>query len=281
MGTIEKAVWYLETHLENSVTLDDVATIADVSRFHLTRAFGYAVGCTPITYLRRRRLSEAAKALATGSDTILNVALQFDYNSHEAFTRAFRDQFGITPTDIRRNGSVQSLALTAPYYRSSQTMKHMAPARIATMPDLHFAGLPHQYAETGSPEIPGQWLKFAPHIGTIPNQKGHTTFGLCFEGDGTNFLNYVAAVETDGAATDLPPELKAFHIEAQTYAVFWHGEHVSAAAESWGAIFSNWLPAATYTPQDAPSFERYDDRFNPMTGHGGFELWLPVQAKSG
>ena len=58
-----------------------------------------------------RRLSEAARVLANGSPDILTVALDFGYGSHEAFTRAFRDQFGMTPESVRAQGHLDNVNL--------------------------------------------------------------------------------------------------------------------------------------------------------------------------
>ncbi len=75
--------------------------IAGVSRFHMVRAFAAATGLSVMRYVRARRLSEAARALADGAPDILALALEADYGSHEAFTRAFRDHFGVTPEAVR------------------------------------------------------------------------------------------------------------------------------------------------------------------------------------
>jgi AraC family transcriptional regulator len=72
-----------------------------VSRFHLSRAFAMTTGQSLSGYIRARRLSEAAKAIAAGVPNLLDVALEAGYGSHEAFTRAFRQYFGITPDELR------------------------------------------------------------------------------------------------------------------------------------------------------------------------------------
>jgi AraC family transcriptional regulator len=94
MNPAQKALWFIESHLADPLTLDEVAAVAGVSRFHLVRAFAAATGFSVMRYVRARRLSEAARALANGAPDILTVALDADYGSHEAFTRAFRDHFG-------------------------------------------------------------------------------------------------------------------------------------------------------------------------------------------
>ena len=67
----------------------------------MAHAFGRATGWSVMRYVRGRRLSEAARTLAAGATDILAVALDAGYGSHEAFTRAFRDQFGRTPESVR------------------------------------------------------------------------------------------------------------------------------------------------------------------------------------
>ena len=94
---VNRAIWFIETHFAEQLSLDEIAKIAGVSRFHLTRAFGLATGHTVMGYVRSRRLTVAATKLANSACEILPVALDAGYNSHEAFTRAFVDQFGMTP----------------------------------------------------------------------------------------------------------------------------------------------------------------------------------------
>src|SRR5947208_9066811 len=101
MNPAQKALWFIESHLADPLTLDEVAAIAGVSRFHLVRAFAAATGFSVMRYVRARRLSEAARALADGAPDILGVALDADYGAHEAFTRALREHFGVTHQLVR------------------------------------------------------------------------------------------------------------------------------------------------------------------------------------
>ena len=91
MNPAQKALWFIESHLAGELSLDTIAAIAGVSRFHLVRAFAAATGFSVMRYVRARRLSEAAQALADGAPDILTIALDSAYGSHEAFSRAFRD----------------------------------------------------------------------------------------------------------------------------------------------------------------------------------------------
>jgi AraC family transcriptional regulator len=99
-------------HLE--LSLDDVANAAGLSRYHMSRVFGIATGCSIQRYMRDRRPTEAARILAGCAPDILVVALDAGYGSHEAFTRAFRDQFGLTPEALRVRGHLDDIKLTEP-----------------------------------------------------------------------------------------------------------------------------------------------------------------------
>jgi AraC family transcriptional regulator len=97
MNPLNKALWYVERHFTREITLEEIAGAAGVSRFYLTRAFAMTTGYSLMRYVRGRRLTEAARALVQGAPDILTVAVEAGYGSHEAFTRAFRDQFGAAP----------------------------------------------------------------------------------------------------------------------------------------------------------------------------------------
>lgn len=101
MNPVGKALWYIESHFAGEITLEEIANVSGVSRYCLSRAFGEATGHSIMRYVRSRRLTEAARSLSAGAFDILPVALDAGYGSHEAFTRAFRDQFGLTPEQVR------------------------------------------------------------------------------------------------------------------------------------------------------------------------------------
>src|SRR5260370_8482357 len=100
MNPAQKALWFIESHLADALTLDEIAAIGGVSRFHMVRAFAAATGLSVMRYGRARRLSEAARALAGGAPDILNLALEADYGSHQALTHPFPDHFGLPPQPL-------------------------------------------------------------------------------------------------------------------------------------------------------------------------------------
>src|SRR5450830_1504915 len=111
MSYLAKSLWYIESHYAAPLSLQAIAQVGGASRYHLTRTFGLATGHSVMRYVRARRLSVAARALAQSAQDILAVALEAGYGSYEAFTRAFREQFQCTPEMVRARRQIDHLAL--------------------------------------------------------------------------------------------------------------------------------------------------------------------------
>jgi AraC family transcriptional regulator len=266
---VSKALWYIETRFGQDLALDDIAAHAGLSRFALTRAFAATTGRPIMQYVRGRRLTEAARVLATGAPDILAVALDHGYGSHEAFTRAFREQFATTPEAVRDAGSVATLALVEAVRSTDFAWTPLEPPRIEHADRLLIAGL----AERDYRRIPLLWQRFGPAIGTLPSQTGHDTFGVCANADDTGTFTYIAGVEV--ARFDaIPAEFTTIRIPEARYAVFEHRGHVSTIRATFNAIWRSWQPYNDAL--DAPFFERYGNAFDPHSGNGTVEIWVPI-----
>lgn len=274
MDSLGKAVWYIETHFGSDLSLADVACAAGLSKFHLVRAFGTYTGLSVMRYVKARRLSEAAKSLAVGGSGILDVAIEAGYGSHEAFTRAFKDQFGVTPKTIRNARSFKNLDLVEPLRMNERPMIIPEP-RFVNADAILIIGLKKRYDDTSSAQMPAQWQAFVPHIGHIDNQKGNVAFGVLCNGDDDGNIDYVTGVEVSEYA-NVPLELDGLRIPSQNYAVFRHDGHVSEIRRSWKTIFGEWSAQTERKLVDAPQFERYGEGFDPQTGFGDIEIWIPV-----
>jgi AraC family transcriptional regulator len=275
MNPVAKALWFIESHFADPVTLTEIAAIAGVSRFHMVRAFGDATGQPVMRYVRARRLTEAARSLANGAPDILTVALDAGYGSHEAFSRAFRDQFGSTPESVRAAGSSDTLNLVEPIRMDDTAATPLQPPRMEHGRTLLIAGLSERFAFDNLGAIPALWRQFHPHFGHVPGQLAGVAYGACHNTDDTGF-DYIAGVEVRDFAS-LPDEYARLRVAEHRYAVFTHTDHVSTIRGTFTAIFNHWFPASGLAPADAPVFERYDQRFDPRTGNGGFEIWVPVR----
>jgi AraC family transcriptional regulator len=232
MNAVRKALWFVEAHFSSELTLQEVVECAEVSRFYLLRAFGAATGMSIMQYVRARRLSEAARQLAEGPHDILTVALDAGYNSHEAFTRAFRDLFSVTPDSIRRQQSVEHLHLVEARTMSTAPIRKLESPRIEAREAMLIAGLSEHYqCSADAAGIPAQWQRFVSFLGRIAEQRGEDTFGVVYNTDDEGGMDYLSGVEVTGVSQS-PPGLNSMRLPARQYAIFFHPDHVATIRAS-------------------------------------------------
>jgi AraC family transcriptional regulator len=275
MSIADQALWVMERNSEKALGLNDIAAACGVSRSHLANAFATAAGWPVMKYLKARRLTEAAHRLAGGAPDILSVALEFGYGSHEAFTRAFRDQFGRTPEQVRSRGSVEGLATTPPLRLRNERVHSPVP-QLKRLGRLRLVGLAAPCSPNETIQIPAQWQRFlSSYYDDIPNKVKEMPIGLCEPPDDEGCFNYVCAAKVEAFEGRLPG-LTSFECEPRSYAVFAHNDHVSTIFDTYAAIWNEALPAMARTVADSPVLEFHNDAFDPDTGLGGLQLCIPL-----
>ncbi|MGX8941501.1 MDR efflux pump AcrAB transcriptional activator RobA [Symbiopectobacterium sp. Eva_TO] len=129
---------WLENHLDQPLSLDNVAAKAGYSKWHLQRMFkdvtGHAIGA----YIRARRLTKAAMALCMTGRPILDIALQYRFDSQQTFTRAFKKQFAQTPASYRRAEEWNTYGIRPPLRLDEFTLPQ---PEFVTLPDTQLVGV--------------------------------------------------------------------------------------------------------------------------------------------
>ncbi|MGF7060233.1 GyrI-like domain-containing protein [Brassicibacter mesophilus] len=140
---IEQAIIFVEKNLYEPISVTDVARVTSYSYFHFHRFFFVVMGETIGSYIRSRRLTEAAKELLYSENRIIDIALSLHFESHEAFTRAFKKRYGVTPKQYRMN-RVETLLghrieanIDELYYRKNQVLQ----PEIVMVPDKIMVGI--------------------------------------------------------------------------------------------------------------------------------------------
>jgi AraC family transcriptional activator of mar-sox-rob regulon len=141
-GIIRDLLTWLEGHLDQPLSLDNVAAKAGYSKWHLQRMFkdvtGHAIGA----YIRARRLSKSAVALRLTSRPILDIALQYRFDSQQTFTRAFKKQFNLTPALYRRSPDWSAFGIRPPLRLGEFAMPRH---EFITLPDMQLIGTTQSY----------------------------------------------------------------------------------------------------------------------------------------
>jgi AraC family transcriptional regulator len=176
------------------------------------------------------------------------------------------EDFGaeFTPELRRQEAAIraQTLGLGAPRFETGKTMV--------------IAGLNESYTFENRANIPRQWDRFVPHIGKVPGQIGQISYGVCWNFSPGRGFDYLSGVEVK-EGSKLPAELKTLRLAVHQYAVFTHPDHVSSIGNTIDKIWNTWVPQAGLKVANAPWYERYTEAFNPQTGAGGMEIWIPLE----
>jgi AraC family transcriptional regulator len=275
MSIVDKAVWIIERNSDSALSLNGIAHACGVSRAHLARAFGSATGLAVMQYLRARRLSQAAQALANGAPDILAVALDAGYSSHEAFTRAFREHFSITPERVREQRSINGLAMTHPLSLRAKNVTTLQMPTFAYQASMLVVGLAELCSFATTITIPAQWQRFMAYYEVILHKARAIPVGISQAPDDEGMFRYLCGVEVTRIG-ETPVELELVEIVPRRYAVFEHTGHISALYETYTAIWNEALPAIDCEVAEAPVLERHNPQFDPATGEGGVTVWIPL-----
>jgi AraC family transcriptional regulator len=142
---------------------------------------------------------------------------------------------------------------------------------------MTIVGLREHYTSSSLHEIPVLWRRFSA-LGALPGRIGPVDYAVVFlAADG---CDYVAGCEVAGAA-DLPKALTRVQLAPRRYAVFSHDGHVATLRNTFEAIMRVWLPQsglqiAGTADAGAYALERYGEGFDPRTGLGDIQVWIPV-----
>jgi AraC family transcriptional regulator len=281
--TFDEVLGWIERQLDRPLTLEAIATYARLSPYHFSRLFTARMGRSVMFHVRSRRLANAARRLATDPGVkLIDLALDCGFESQEAFTRAFKRAFGLTPGRFRRAHTIQPLetAMSATNPVRTEVQIEQLPG-LARRDAFSLAGLSRRFDEDTKSAIPQLWdqlMRFMP----FPGQAGWETYGVVWSVEReTGAFSYMAAGELDPAAPT-PQGLERKDIEGGAYVVFRitldggpiHPQVKAAMQGIWGEL----IPASGLTLTGGPDFERYAGDFAPDRAGVVIDFHVPVQA---
>ena len=106
LNILDGVIRFIEENLQKNLTVQQMADEAGYSLYHFCRIFSKGTYHTPYDYLLRRRLTKAAKEVISTDRKILEIALAYQFESHEGFTRAFQRMYKLSPMQARKNGGL-------------------------------------------------------------------------------------------------------------------------------------------------------------------------------
>jgi AraC family transcriptional regulator len=277
MKPTELIIWLIESRLSENPKLDDIAAETGFSRFYISRLFADETGVPFAAYVRGRRLSEAAKQLLGGAPDILSVALGAGYGSHEAFTRAFREQFGVAPEELRERGRLSPIRFVEPLRMTSPQTIELDPPHVETLPARTYVGLSRTYGAAELGGIPEQWEQFQRHLAGLDPAKVGAAYGIVRNASRNGEdVEYICSIPA-GLGLEAGGELIEMKLPDMRVAKFAHRGHIAGIKATTRAVFEDGLPKAglrAVGPIDM--IEHYGSDFDPRSGYGTVGLWISV-----
>lgn len=278
VARLNKAIAYIEEHLNDEIDYGQLGKIACCSSHHFQRMFTYMAGITLSEYIRRRKMSLAAVDLQSGQVKIIDVAGKYGYNSPTAFNRAFQSVHGIAPSAVKNEGVTVK---TFPPVTFKFTLKGVEEMnyRIETKNAFRILGVSaplHKDIEKNFMTVPQMWQEAASN-GTIPRLAGmmdSQPMGLlgvsaCNEEEQWKYFIAVSTSQADEA-------FEEYTVPACTWAIFPGAGTNQSIQELEQRIITEWLPTSGYEYANAPDIEVY---LNPDPQNAQYEVWIPVTKK--
>jgi AraC family transcriptional regulator len=275
-----RSIDFVEEHLYDKITINQIAEASYYSTYHFSLIFKALVGDTPKEYLRKRRLTVAAKRLLHDDVSILDLALDCQFDSQEAF----KALFNITPALYRKQNDPFRLLYKdqfSPHMLHYLQNELIMEPEIITQPATKLVGISAQY-NSADLNLERLWSAFRPYRNSIANQVGNDAFGIyeCYEehDDDVSF-SYICAVAVSNFE-QIPKGMATRELPEQLYAKFTHKGPIANLDHTLKYIWGTWLPKSGYEYVEKPDFELYSPRLTPQGPERILYLHIPVIKKS-
>ncbi|MBQ5849590.1 MAG: AraC family transcriptional regulator [Lachnospiraceae bacterium] len=282
VNAIQSAIEYIECHITDDISAEDVADYVHISSFHFQKGFSMLCGYSIMEYIRNRRLALAGGELATTDEKVIDVAMKYGYNSPDSFAKAFSRFHGISPTMVRKSEAMiktfaplkLEISLKGGYLMNYKIVEKESFTVLAVAKKFNY--------QDCKKEIPVFWKE---HYEKGNDQYVCGMFGINIDEQmGHDQFEYLIA-DIYNPIMEVPEGFIVKTIPAFTWAVFsCDGPMPSALQDVNTKIFSEWLPALKeYEFAAGYCVEMYDapDQYPKGTQDENYhsEIWIPIKKK--
>lgn len=258
---LKKVTDYIGQHLDDDLSLERLSDVACFSKHHFHRIFTAMTGLSLYQYVRWLRLKRASYQLLHKEDkSIIDIAVQAGFESHEAFTRAYKKQFNRTPSETRSTGINPTWTLERPYVLPHHKGKEMK-VEIRQNPSIRLAMLEHVGDPALVPETVNQLIAWAKSQTIDLKPKAGNAFGLAYDDPKTtpkaNFRFGLGIKVPE--QYELNDPITECYLPAGRYAVATHyGSHDNIADTVYG-LYRDWLPSTNESLGELPCIFSYQN----------------------
>lgn len=278
MESFNRTVEYLESTLDGEVEEEKIARLSGYSYAMFRRLFSVLTGTTLSEYLRARKLTEAAIRLRESGQKIIDIAMDFGYDSPDSFGLAFKAFHGQTPTEVRKGKPFRvvsriQLVLSVKGGRTMNIIIEKKPAFIVAGVNVN---------DVESSQCPKVWDEL---FGKYSHERlaamgNGTSYGICHDVEDCNRINYMACYDVKDRKTAEEMGLEVVEVAAAEYAVVeLRGAVPDCIHEGWKYVMEVFFPQQGYRHAGAPDFEVYAEGEMGADDYR-MELWIPIVKES-
>ena len=288
IARIQATIDFIEDHLSDEFGIKDLAQVAAMSQWHFQRVFRATVGETVKNYVRSRRLSRAATTLLDTPLNVLEIALDAGFDSNEAFTRAFRAQFALTPREFRQQKQAVGFPQMKPqicqtYLEHLHANLGLAP-RIEQSPAMRLVGVkadisvPHEAFDLQQLARP-VWHAFSARLAEITGRIDDTACLLCdiVSSSERHIRMFVLPCVEVKDFSDVPEGMITAVRPQLHNAIFNHAGSGVAWEYTMHYIFGAWLPESNRQLANAPTFCRFNPGHSPFDDHTRLAYYVALR----
>lgn len=277
------AINYIEDNIKSNIDYKEVAQIACCPNYHFQRMFAFITEVPISQYIRKRRLTLAAFELQQSDKSVIEIAQEYGYESHSAFTRAFSEFHGISPTIARKSGAKLKAYQRMSFHVSIKGGIEMD-YRIENIHSFSAVGFKYRVStEKAFDLVPGIWQEVSENgigakILNLMDDNSQKLFGGVLGislggnwGKNDDFSYYVAAEYEK----ETPAGMEKLNFPESQWVVF-EAESLNDITKAWRSLYTEWVPMSNYLLADLPSIECcYPPGHKPQN-----ELWIPIVMKN-
>lgn len=294
---INKVLDYIETHLPEQLTLDELAAAASFSKYHFTRVFQAMTSETPFRFILRIRLERAALLIVSNpADRISDIAVRCGFTELSVFSRNFSSYFGMSASEYRSRKSNLSKEVRndcqagdrpqlyfCPETKTikwSTTMKQIKDVEVKDVPEMTLAYVRHTGPYQGNEKLFEKlWTKLFTWAGPRNLVGGPDFKSLVIYHDDPNITGdeklRMSVCITVPAATKVNGEIGLMKLEAARCMIARFEVMATEFQQAWDWVYSQWLPSSGYQPDDKPCYEAYSEE--PKDGKFIVDICVPVK----
>lgn len=279
INSIKKALNYIENNLQEDIDLSAISKEAGYSLYYFHRIFKGIVGDSMKDYIRKRRLTEAAKELVYTKKSIVEIAVKYGYESREGFSRAFEKVYGRNPSEVRRDNLLyfirEPINVDYMMFQLKLTTEGLTPL-YRNLPERYVVGKKWKVKADGSnlQDIPLLWQKWnnEKESEKIINRKcADEIMGICIFSQGYAF-DYMIGHEVN-TMEYVPEDMVIYRLEPSLYAVFRViGPITESVQKTWDYIYSVWLSESKYRHRNMDDIEYYYYNEDELVA----DLYIPI-----